>query len=98
MSVTTIKKTDDVRTSILTAAISHYGTGAQLLKAIEELGELIQALAKSDRDNIAEEMADVRIMLDQLEIMFGNGAEVREWELKKLKRLDERVHTADVVG
>ena len=95
----TTRKTDDVRTSILTAAIGYYGRTSQHFKAIEELSELIRALVRmNDPDNIAEEMADVRIMLDQLEIMFGNSAEVREWELKKLKRLDERVHAADVVG
>ena len=88
-----------VRRKILNTAIKHYGTGAQRFKAIEELGELIQALARcDDRDNISEEMADVRIMLDQLEIMLGNSAAVRGWELKKLKRLDERVHAADTVG
>ena len=47
-----------VREKILRAAIAHYGRGPQQLKAIEELSELIQALAKADDpDNIAEEMA-----------------------------------------
>ena len=88
-----------VRTKILKAAIRHYGSGMQRFKAIEELSELIRALARcDDRDNISEEIADVRIMLDQLEIMLGNSADVRGWEFKKLKRLDERVHAADTVG
>ena len=89
----------NIKQQILVAAIRHYGTGNQQLKAIEELSELIQALARgNDRDNLAEEMADVRIMLDQLEIMLGNHDEVREWEYEKLMRLNERLHAADVVG
>ena len=98
--MSTIKKTDTefIRRTILTAAIQEYGEGAQLLKAIEELSELIRALTRYDRDNIAEEMADVRIMLDQLTLIFRNDREVCEWEFKKLKRLDSHLHAADTVG
>ena len=87
-----------VRNEILREAIRRYGHGHQLMKAVEELCELIRALARSDdHENIAEEMADVRIMLDQLELIFNNREKVWQYELKKLKRLDERVHAADVV-
>ena len=87
-----------IKQQILVAAIRHYGTGNQRFKAMEELAELIRALARcDDRDNLAEEMADVRIMLDQLEIMLGNHDEVREWEYEKLMRLNERLHAADTV-
>ena len=90
---------DKVRKMILKAAIMHYGRGNQQLKAIEELSELIRALARSDdHENIAEEMADVRIMLDQLELIFNNREKVWQYELKKLKRLNERLHAADTVG
>ena len=89
---------NNVRTAILMAAIRHYGRGNQRFKAMEELAELIRALARcDDRENISEEMADVRIMLDQLEIIFGNREAVRIWELRKLHRLDQRVHAADKV-
>ena len=65
---------------------------------MEELSELISALARcDDAENVAEEMADVRIMLDQLELMFDNRDEVRGWELKKLLRLDQVLHVADTV-
>ena len=87
-----------IRKMILEKAIAHYGRGPQRDKAIEELSELIRALARcDDADNLAEEMADVRIMLDQLEIIFGNREAVRIWELRKLRRLDQRVHAADKV-
>ena len=92
-------KTNNVRQEILTAAINHYGEDSQQLKAIEELSELIRALARcDDQDNIAEEMADVRIMLDQLEIIFHNRDRVRQYELRKLKRLSDRLHVADTVN
>ena len=90
---------DNVREKILRAAIRKYGPGAQRDKAIEELSELIRALARADdAENVAEEMADVRIMLDQLEIIFRNGQKVARWEVMKLRRLDQRVHAADVIG
>ena len=90
---------DNVRKKILEGAIRHFGPGRQNLKAIEELGELIQALARGeDPANIAEEMADVRIMLDQLELIFVNHEQVKSYELRKLRRLDKLVHAADKVG
>ena len=90
---------DKVRKMILRAAIRHYGRGNQRFKAVEELAELIRALARcDDAENVAEEMADVRIMLDQLEIMFGNREDVRRIELEKLDRLNRRLHVAEVIG
>lgn len=90
---------EKLRETILRAAVAMYGKGPQRDKAIEELSELIRALARCDNaDNVAEEMADVRIMLDQLEIIFGNGQKVARWEVMKLRRLDQRVHAADVIG
>lgn len=49
----------------------HYGKEHQTVKAIEELAELIQALAKGDIENIKEEIADVRVMLEQIEYLYG---------------------------
>lgn len=83
---------NEIKKMILQAAIQKFGKGPQRDKAIEELSELIRALARcDDRDNIAEEMADVRIMLDQLEMIFDNHDAVRQWEYRKLMRLNERV-------
>ena len=90
---------NNVREKILKTAIRKYGPGAQRDKAIEELSELIQALARADdAENIAEEMADVRIMLDQLELIFRNSQKVARYEVQKLRRLDQRVHAAGVIG
>ena len=89
---------NNIRKKILRAAVEKYGQGAQRMKAIEELGELIRALARADDpDNIAEEMADVEIMLAQLKIILGNDADVERWTMKKLQRLNQRLHAAEVV-
>lgn len=81
---------------VLQTAIRHYGPKHQILKAIEELSELQKELAKflgGDRnfDRIAEETADVGIMLDQLELIFENREMVEVWREKKLERLARRM-------
>ena len=43
-------------------------------------------------------MADVRIMLDQLEIIFGNHDRVKQYEFEKLTRLSQRLRVCDTVG
>jgi NTP pyrophosphatase (non-canonical NTP hydrolase) len=89
---------DNVREQILKATIEKYGRGAQRDKAIEELSELIRALARcDDPENIAEEMADVEIMLAQMRIILGNDTDVERWKVKKLQRLNRRLHAAEVV-
>lgn len=72
-------------------AISDYGKGPQKMKAIEELSELIQAICKGNLSNIAEEMADVQIMLGQLEIIYDNTKEVAGYKQSKLERLNYRL-------
>jgi len=96
--VNTTRKIETPRQAILRAAVEKYGPGAQQMKAIEELSELIRAIARADDpDNIAEEMADVEIMLAQLRIILGNDADVERWKVKKLQRLNRRLHAAEVV-
>ena len=93
----TTRKIETPRQAILREAVEKYGPGAQQMKAIEELGELIRALARADDpENIAEEMADVEIMLAQLRIILGNDADVERWKVKKLQRLNRRLHAAEV--
>ena len=90
---------NNIRNLILRKAIEYYGPGNQRFKAMEELAELIRALARcDDRKNLAEEIADVRIMLDQLELMLNNHDLVRQIEGEKLMRLGERIHITDVIG
>lgn len=81
----------------LEKALKHFGTNAQILKLCEECAELITAInhCKDGRDkasHVAEEIADVSIMLEQMRIAFGIGAnEVKRWIEDKLERLEERI-------
>jgi NTP pyrophosphatase (non-canonical NTP hydrolase) len=77
---------------ILQKAINTFGANQQIIKAMEELGELNTALAryftksKSNTANINEEIADVEIMLSQLRLIFSN-AEIDHHKKEKLERL-----------
>ena len=43
----------------------HYGSEAQTKKLVEELAELITAIAREDARAVREEMADVEVMIMQ---------------------------------
>ena len=91
--------------NILKKAISKYGTHNQMLKCIEECGELSRAISRilielssgdgftteQSQENLYEELADVSIMVEQMIIMFDCIDEVVVWQTKKLKRLKERL-------
>lgn len=90
--------TEDER-FILCKAIDTYGVDAQCKMAIEEMSELTKELCKYFRgadndDYIAEEVADVRIMLDQLCIMFGIEIRAQRHRTEKLERLRRRLEGA----
>lgn len=90
-----VKKSEE----ILAEAIGTFGTDMQLTVAIEEMSELTKEICKAKRgaknqDNIAEEMADVYIMLKQLEMIFCNSLEVDRAIEKKLKRLKLKLSMA----
>lgn len=79
---------------ILQKAIETYGINIQLDILQEECAELIQAVSKYKRygkeDGLFEEMADVLIMIEQMQIFFGND-EVERQRQKKIERLAERL-------
>lgn len=77
-------------------AIRTYGEDAQKAVAIEEMAELQKEICKdlrhsSSYDHIAEEIADVEIMLEQLKIMYECQTDVQQWIYRKLQRLKERM-------
>lgn len=79
---------------ILNAAIEKYGEKEQEEVAIEELSELIQAICHKHRGrehNIAEEIADVEIMLEQLKIINECFDEVARIRAEKELRLEGRI-------
>lgn len=84
------------RDELLRNAIKTYGEDAQILMVFEEMAELQKEICKRARgkDNavlIAEEIADVRIMLDQLEIICNLDGLIDAVEDMKLVRLAKRL-------
>jgi hypothetical protein len=87
---------------IIERAVTHFGKNPQVLQAIEEMAELTKALLKNvnrgkdNLDDIADEMADVWIMMLQLEkIYFPNNSGpgiLGPIIAKKLIRVDERMN------
>lgn len=79
--------------NIYEQAIAKWGEKLQLIVAIEELSELQKAICKYLRGsmiNVEEEIADVKIVIRQLEIMFDK-VKINGWENAKLKRLEQRI-------
>lgn len=76
------------------AAIKTFGRIPNIIKAIEELSELQQALCKhivSEHDamtvaSVHEEIADVQIMLGRLMMLF-DPTEVEDWKGSKLDHM-----------
>ena len=96
-----MEMTQEREAKILEGAIKTWGEEAQSVVAIEELSELTKALTKCLRYYVAEqgdhgqivadireEMADVGIMLNQMELIFGDPTEE---EILKLLRLEQRI-------
>lgn len=83
-------------TRILSRAIDRFGERKQVNKANEELSELMKELCKhldgsGNVEHIAEEIADVLIMVQQMIMIFRCG-ELVETDIKnKIDRLDRRV-------
>ena len=75
---------------------TRFGDVAQTIVAIEELSELQKELCKWLRDSkrditpIVEEIADVRIMIEQLQAMFGCDDCVEQMMKEKLQRTVKR--------
>lgn len=74
-----------------------YGKERQLVMLMEECGELIQACSKQLRrkdksiNNLIEELADVRIMIEQIEHLYGIKSFVEDEMKYKLIRQLERM-------
>jgi len=89
------------QTKILKRAIAHFGEEKQLKKAAEEAAELIQAILKYEPENeatadhLCEEMADMEIMLSQLNRITGLRGLVEFHKEKKLARLVETMNKND---
>lgn len=75
-----------------------YGLSHQMYKLMEECGELITAAAKYDPHDyrtgyhLAEELADVKVMIEQIEYLLGIHDVVQEYMGEKINRQIRRMH------
>lgn len=76
-------------------AVQKWGNAPQLSQATEELAELIVAInhyrrGRADAREVAEEVADCQLMLEQIKLIVGISKEVmqevQQAKLEKLKR------------
>ena len=84
------------RCVIYDRALDAYGPDVQLTVALEELSEAQKEICKmlrgmGDLTNLAEEIADAEIMLEQVKNLFNLEDRVDEMAEKKLNRLLLRI-------
>lgn len=83
-------------TNVYREAIAKWGEDAQMKMVLEEMSELQKEICKlwrgkDNRDAIAEEVADVEIMLGQLRVMLEISEDVDRHKKEKLLRLQRRL-------
>lgn len=83
------------RTKIYHKASSKWGVESQMIVACEEFAELIVEVAKHlngkrgiDTSGLIDELADARIMIEQIETHYGASVTVRDRMQYKLKKLN----------
>ena len=84
---------------IYRAVLETFGAECQVRKCLEELGELSVAVShcfdgKDKPAHVAEEIADVGIMLEQMALLFRCEEEVERQRRYKLRRLEQRIEEA----
>ena len=86
-----------VSSYVVKKSIEHYGKDVQSTVCMEECAELIQAISKekrgkSDKDHLAEEMADVIICIEMLKQIYNiTDDEIYSWVITKQERIIERI-------
>ncbi len=88
-----------VESEVLQRALDTYGSRAQVVMVFEEMSELQKELCKYLRgrgsfEHIAEEIADVEIMIEQMKMLFFCANDVRDWRRRKVERLKVRLDDA----
>ena len=81
---------------ILYKALGYYGFDTECIVAIEEMAELTKELckyrrSKGDLNHIAEEIADVTVMLEHLKAFFNLDEDVENFIEQKVDRLKNRM-------
>ena len=90
------KITYDQRQQVYTNALIAYGERCQMVVAVEELSECQKEICKflrgfGNAGNLAEEIADATIMLEQMRYIFGLNDLVCQKMDEKILRLDARL-------
>ena len=86
-----------VSSYVVKKSIEHYGKDVQSTVCMEECAELIQAISKqkrgkSDKDHLAEEMADVIICIEMLRQIYNiTEDEIYSWVITKQERIIRRI-------
>lgn len=99
MACAECKALGDGNRELYRAALDTFGDEAQIKMLFEEIGELMTAICqysrgRDKRAHVAEEIADVRIMIDQMAVLFDCENEVERQRSYKLRRLKQRVEGA----
>lgn len=84
--------------SVYKDAVDLWGPDSQIGMLFEEMGELMSAIIRDKRErtykaSVEEEIADVSIMLEQMNHIF-NPALIESWKQLKIKRLEARIQKA----
>ena len=86
-----------INSYVIKKSIEHYGKDVQSTVCMEECAELIQAISKekrgkSDKDHLAEEMADVLICIEMLKQIYNiTEDEIYSWVITKQERIIKRI-------
>ena len=88
------------RKKVYQAALNKCGVDLQTMMAVEEMSELTKEICKikrgkMDLDALADEIADVTIMLEQLRGIYGLNDAVYDHMDAKILRLQSRVGGAE---
>jgi hypothetical protein len=90
--------TNEQKEEMYAKCVKKWGSQTQATLAMEEAAEFIKAMSKVLRDgdassyaNLAEEVCDLRLMLNQVEFAYGLRRQCQKCEDWKLKRLEGRL-------
>lgn len=91
-----LREQPKMREKVCRMALEAWGADAQTTMVFEEMAELQKALCKLERQqgsvsDVAEEIADVQIMLAQMILLHDCRDEVERWKSRKLRRLEQRL-------
>ncbi len=84
-------------------ALDTWGIISQLDMTTEECAELIKAINKWKRgklkpEQVMEEVVDVHLMNSQMRLILNNEPLFEQIKLKKLRRLQKKLRSADAIS